>query len=119
MRPPPVSRSIAANDGFQVAGNTRNLRCVLQTRGANPVCKGTKNMDVSAHIQEHMEVVGSDGTHVGTVDHMEGNRVKLTRSDPSAGGQHHYLALDQIDHVEQDKVCLNIPGEQAKKTWQS
>lgn len=74
-------------------------------------------MDLSAHIREHMEVVGSDGKHVGTVDHMEGNKLKLTKSDPAAGGKHHYLGLDNIDHVEQDKVCLNVPASQAMKMW--
>ena len=74
-------------------------------------------MDFSTHILEHMEVVGSDGKHVGTVDHLEGNQLKLTKSDPASGGKHHYLGLDQIDHVEQGKVCLNVPAEQAMKTW--
>ena len=74
-------------------------------------------MEISAHIKEHMEVVGSDGKHVGTVDHMEGNKLKLTKSDPAAGGKHHFLAADQIDHVEQGKVCLNVPAAQAMKMW--
>jgi hypothetical protein len=74
-------------------------------------------MDISAHIEEHMEVVGSDGKHVGTVDHMEGNQLKLTKSDAAAGGKHHFLGLDQIDHVEQGKVCLNVPADQAMKMW--
>ena len=74
-------------------------------------------MDLSTHIREHMEVVGSDGQHVGTVDHLEGNKVKLTKSDPASGGKHHYLEADAIDHVEQDKVCLNVPAAQAMKNW--
>jgi hypothetical protein len=74
-------------------------------------------MDLSAHIREHMEVVGSDGKHVGTVDHMEGKQLKLTKSDPAAGGKHHFLGLDQIDHVEQGKVCLNVPAHQAMQAW--
>jgi len=28
-----------------------------------------------------MEVIGADGVHVGTVDKVEGNRVKLTKKD--------------------------------------
>ncbi|MDU2926289.1 DUF2171 domain-containing protein, partial [Bradyrhizobium sp.] len=32
-------------------------------------------------IREHMEVIGADGAHVGTVDRVEGNRIKLTRKD--------------------------------------
>ena len=30
-------------------------------------------------IKEHMEVIGADGVHVGTVDKIEGNRIKLTK----------------------------------------
>ena len=76
-------------------------------------------MNPSSDIREHMEVVGSDGKHVGTVDHLEGGRLKLTKSDPSSGGVHHYLATDQVDRVEAGKVCLNIPGERAMQIWQS
>ena len=40
-------------------------------------------------INEHMEVIGSDGAHVGTVDYLEGSdKIKLTKSDPKSGGQH-------------------------------
>lgn len=34
-------------------------------------------------IKEHMEVIGADGVHVGTVD--EGNRIKLTKKDSGEG----------------------------------
>ncbi len=41
-------------------------------------------------IKEHMEVIGSDGEHVGTVDHLEGtDKIKLTKSDEKSGGKHH------------------------------
>jgi hypothetical protein len=30
-------------------------------------------------IKEHMEVIGADGVHVGTVDKVEGRRIKLTK----------------------------------------
>lgn len=62
-------------------------------------------MEARSHIRERMEVVGSDGKHVGTVDHLEGNRVKLTKSDPTAKDQHHYLGIDQVARVEGGKVC--------------
>ena len=32
-------------------------------------------------IKEHMEVIGADGVHVGTVDKVEGGRIKLTKKD--------------------------------------
>ena len=38
-------------------------------------------------INEHMEVIGSDGAHVRTVDYLEGSdKIKLTKSDPKSGG---------------------------------
>jgi hypothetical protein len=45
-------------------------------------------------IKEHMEVIGADGVHVGTVDRMEGKRIKLTKKDSGEGahkGHHHFI----------------------------
>ncbi len=67
----------------------------------------------ASQIREHMEVVGSDGQHVGTVDKVEGDRIKLTKNDPQAGGQHHYISLDTVESVEQDTVRLNMTAQQA------
>jgi hypothetical protein len=68
-------------------------------------------------IREHMEVVGSDGEHVGTVDHCEGpNIIKLTKSDPAAGGQHHYIPLAWVDRIDQ-RVHLAHPGNDARARW--
>lgn len=69
----------------------------------------------ASEIREHMEVIGSDGQHVGTVDRIEGDRIKLTKSDPQAQGQHHYLPLNAVSSVEQDAVRLNISGQQARQ----
>ena len=44
-------------------------------------------------IKEQMTVVGADGVHIGTVDHLDGERIKLTKAD-SGDGKHHYL-----DHI--------------------
>lgn len=68
------------------------------------------------NIAEHMEIVGSDGGHVGTVDHLDGQRIKLTRTDPAAGGEHHYIHVDSIASVD-EKVHLNRTAEQAKDEW--
>ena len=73
----------------------------------------------AAQIKDHAEVVGSDGAHVGTVDHVEGNnRIKLTRRDANAGGEHHYIPLEWIESVEGDRVRLNKTGEDAEAQWQ-
>jgi hypothetical protein len=47
-----------------------------------------------------MEVLGPEGRHVGTVDKVEGDRIKLTKNDPAAGGEHHYVGLDQVASVD-------------------
>lgn len=56
-----------------------------------------------SRIKEHMEVVGSCGNHVGTVDHLDGDRIKLTRGD-NPDGQHTYLPLSEIAVVESGRV---------------
>ena len=56
-------------------------------------------------IKEHMEVVDSSGRHVGTVDEIEGDQIKLTRSDAS-DGSHHYLEIDAVDSIEDNQVRL-------------
>ena len=70
-------------------------------------------------IKEHMEVLGSDGKHVGTVDHLEGTRqIKLTRTDPMAGGEHHFIPLDWVERVDR-QVHLNKSTDFATTQWQS
>lgn len=56
-------------------------------------------------IKEHMAVTDSTGRHIGTVDEIEDNRIKLTRSD-SSDGSHHYVDLDSVESVEDDRVTL-------------
>ena len=65
-----------------------------------------------------MEVVGTDGEHVGTVDGVEGNQIKLTKSDEDAGGEHHFIPFSAISEVT-DVVMLNDTAESAKANWQS
>ena len=69
--------------------------------------------DLSA-IKEHMEVIGADGVHVGTVDRVEGNRIKLTKQDSgSHGDHHHYIAGVLVAAVEGDRVRLSANGDAA------
>ena len=68
-------------------------------------------------IREHMEVVGNDDEHVGTVDKVAGDRVILTKSDPESGGAHHSLSCSDIDKVEGDRVILDCSAEQARQRW--
>jgi hypothetical protein len=61
-------------------------------------------------VKEHMEVIGADGVHVGTVDAIEGHRIKLTKADSGQGsheGHHHYVSTGLIAGVEGDQVRLS------------
>ena len=70
-----------------------------------------------SQLREHMEVVGSDNEHVGTVDRTAGDRIILTKSDPESGGVHHSLSCSDIASVEGDRVVLDLTAEQAKLRW--
>lgn len=56
---------------------------------------------------EHMQVMDVNGEHVGTVDHVEGDQLKLTRKD-SPDGQHHYVPLSQVESMDEVAVYLNV-----------
>ncbi len=69
-----------------------------------------------SQIKEHAEVIGADGVHVGTVDHVEGDRIKLTKKDSGEGshqGHHHYISAGLIAGVEGDKVRLSANADVA------
>ena len=69
-----------------------------------------------ALIKEHAEVIGADGVHIGTVDRVEGNRIKLTKKDSGEGshkGHHHFISLKLVADVEGDKVRLSADGDVA------
>ncbi|UAK24093.1 DUF2171 domain-containing protein [Sphingomonas nostoxanthinifaciens] len=72
--------------------------------------------DLLTKVQEHQEVVGSDGQHVGKVDHVRGDRIELTKSDKDAGGHHHVIPSSWVASVD-DKVTLNKTADQAKQQW--
>jgi hypothetical protein len=70
-------------------------------------------MTVAENIKEHMEVIGADGVHVGTVDAVEKNRIKLTKDDSGQGHHphhHHYIDLGLVAEVEGNKVRLSANG---------
>jgi hypothetical protein len=72
-------------------------------------------------IQEDFEVLGSDNRHVGDVDALTDDGLKLNRRDSEAGGRHHLLPLDTIDRVVADerKVFLNCTQEEAEQRWRT
>lgn len=69
--------------------------------------------DLSA-IKEHMDVIGADGVDMGTVDKVEGDRIKLTRADSgSHADHHHYISAGLVAEVEGDKVRLSANAANA------
>ena len=70
-----------------------------------------------ADIREHMKIIGRDGAHVGTVDRVEGNRIKLTKKDSPAGheGHHHYIDRELVGTVEGDIIKLSVNADEAMK----
>jgi len=67
-------------------------------------------------VTEHMDVIGSDGEHIGTVDKVRGDRILLTKSDPDAGGRHHSIPSRWIQSVD-DKVTVRKTADEAKAHW--
>ena len=67
-------------------------------------------------IREHMEVIGADGVHVGTVDKIDGDRIKLTKQDSGLGsheGHHHFISRGLVADIEGDKVRLSANADVA------
>ena len=56
-------------------------------------------------IKEHMEITDSKGQHVGTVDDVEGDNIKLTKSD-SGDDMHHFLPLDDVEKIDDNRIYL-------------
>lgn len=72
--------------------------------------------DFRTRLVEDMEVVGSDGRHVGVIDHVEGDTIKLKKMDPAAGGLHHLIMVSSVASVAA-KVMLNTTGQDTMARW--
>lgn len=69
-----------------------------------------------SEITEHMDVFGADGVHVGTVDHVEGDRIRLTKADSGQGrhaGHHHYISAAFVADIENGAVRLSANADVA------
>lgn len=72
---------------------------------------------LASQVKEHMEVVGNDGGHVGTVDSVQEDLIKLTRQDDPGGRalHHHFLPVSAIAAVEEGKVRLSMDAHRARE----
>ena len=73
----------------------------------------------ASQIMEHMEVVGSDGGHVGRVDHVMGDEIELTKLDLGSGLKHHLIPMSWVDMIDDDTVRLNMTKDAAKAAWRT
>lgn len=65
-------------------------------------------------IKAHMEIIGADGVHIGTVDKVEGDRIKMTKADSgSHTDHHHYISGGLVAAVEGERVRLSAAGAAA------
>jgi hypothetical protein len=72
-------------------------------------------MDEAGQIRAQMPVLGSDGGHVGTVDGLEGGRIRLTRGDdPGGAGEHRFLPLRLVAVAEAGQVRLTLRAQDAR-----
>ena len=67
------------------------------------------------NIREHMHVIGADGVKLGTVDRVEGDRIKLTREDSGVAhtDHHHFVPKGLVADVEGDNVRLSANADVA------
>lgn len=66
-------------------------------------------------IREHMTVIGADGVKLGTVDKVEGERIKLTRADSGIAhtDHHHFIPRGLVAGVEGENVRLSANADVA------
>ena len=72
------------------------------------------------NIREHMEVIGADGVHLGTVDRVDGDRIKLIRADSGVAHQehHHYIPGGLVAGVEGEQVRLSANADVAASLFE-
>lgn len=99
-------RQTRFNSEFEDWRSSRNTQAGAQATGSQ----------WSTKVKEHQEVLGSDGEHVGTIDHVDGDNIKLAKTDPGSGGHHRLIPLSSIASVD-SAVRLNQTAAEAKKDW--
>jgi len=81
----------------------------FETGSSQPMSSGAEG-SLADRIRPHMDVVDQSGALVGSVDHVEGDSIKLTRSSSSTG-EHRYVPLSQVAGIESDQVRLRTRGD--------
>lgn len=105
----------AKHVGHKIAeGASEAAAFVKEKAGIGCANKG-ENLGVTG-IKERMEVYASCGKKVGVVDHVEGNAIKLTKSD-SPDGQHHFIPTAWVGRVHENHVHLIKNSVETESGW--
>lgn len=71
--------------------------------------------DIREHMMVHAKgpgrMNGAEGVHIGTVDRVEGDFIKLARND-SPDGQHHWVPLSWVERVDEKAVYLSRSADE-------
>jgi short-subunit dehydrogenase len=70
----------------------------------------------ASEIIEHAEVLSADNQHIGTVDKVHGNQIKLTRKD-STDAKHHFIPLSWVASATGGEVRLNRNAYVVREHW--
>ena len=111
-------RKTVENQAQTVTDTVRRTEVEIEDeRGARAVgtARAFSAATDASRIVEHMDVIAADGAKIGTVDHLDGDKIKLARST-SPDGEHHYVSLGWIDHVD-THVHLSKSASEAKASW--
>jgi uncharacterized protein (TIGR02271 family) len=108
-------RKTTADRTHDISDTVRHTEVEIQDDRGGRSRAGTAT-DVGGQIAEHMDVIASDGVKIGTVDHLDGpDKIKLAKST-SPDGQHHYIPLTWVDHVDAH-VHLTQASAEVRAGW--
>ena len=93
-----------SNSGQSTAGQQQQFDA-----SSGQMSGGGDQGSLAEQIREHMDVIDQNGARVGTVDQVDGDRIKLTR-DSTASGEHEYLPLSEVAGIESGCVRLRQQG---------
>jgi len=105
-------KGYAAGDGTEAAAaSTFDSSSRLSDLTSEPAAAAG-----DGEIHENMEVITADGVRIGTVDHLVGDDQIQLAKKTSPDGQHHFVPLDWVDHVDAH-VHLKRNAPEVQAVW--
>lgn len=70
--------------------------------------------DLMVHAKAPGSMMGVQGAHIGSVDHLDGDFIKLKKSD-SDDGQHHWIPVDWVEDVDDNAIYISKSPEEYRQ----